>query len=423
MRYNGIGHRLRSPQTIQTDYTPHGVAILEFPMHEAFLLSAVRTPIGKYLGAFADIAAVELGGHVLREAMARARISPDRIDEVIMGLVLQAGAGQNPARQAALRAGMPETVAAFTVNKVCGSGLKAIMLAAQAIRAGDAEIVLAGGMESMSRAPHLLTGTRTGWKIGDQKAVDAMIHDGLWCPFENWHMGEAAEHIASKCGISRGDQDRFAVQSHRRAGEAWAQGAFAKEVLPITVGSGAKARTIAQDEGYRADSTVEALAKLRPSFKSDGSVTAGNASMLSDGAAAVAVASNRGVDRLGVKPMARIVAYATSGIHPRDIFLAPVGAVRMVLQKAGLRIEDIDLFELNEAFAAQMLACNKDLSIPEAKVNIHGGAIALGHPIGASGARVVVTLLHALEQRGLRRGLASLCLGGGNAVAMIVERA
>ena len=391
-------------------------------MSHAYLISAVRTPIGKYLGGLSDIPAPDLGGRVLAEVMKRANIPPSAVDEVIMGAVLQAGLGQNPARQAALKAGLPDTIAAFTVNKVCGSGLKAVMLAAQAIRAGDADIILAGGMESMSRAPHLLFNTRGGWKIGDQTAVDAMIRDGLWCAFENWHMGEAAEHIAAKCGISRGDQDRFSAQSQQRASAAWQSGAFADEVMPITVGSGAKAKSIAQDEGFRADTTADSLAKLKPAFRSDGTATAGNASMLSDGAAGVAVVSQRGLDKLGVKPLARIVAYATSGIAPKDIFLAPVGAVRMVLDKAKLAIGDIDLFELNEAFAAQMLACNSDLAIDEAKINIHGGAIALGHPIGASGTRVLVTLVHALKQRGLRRGLASLCLGGGNAVAMVVER-
>src|ERR1019366_7299653 len=391
-------------------------------MNDAYLVSAVRTPIGKFLGGLADLAAPELGGRVLKEVLARSNIPAGSVDEVIMGNVLQAGVGQNPARQAALKAGLPDTIAAFTVNKVCGSGLKAVMLAAQAIRAGDADVILAGGMESMSRAPYLLFGARAGWKIGDQKAVDAMIHDGLWCAFEDWHMGEAAEHIAAKCGIQRGDQDRFSVQSHQRAAQAWTQGAFNAEVVPVTIGSGPKAKTIAQDEGFRADSSEAALAKLKPAFRSDGTVTAGNASMLSDGAAAVAGVSGRGLEKLGVKPMARVVAYATSGIAPKDIFLAPVGAVRLVLDKAKLTIDDIDLFELNEAFASQMLACNQDLKIDEAKINIHGGAIALGHPIGASGARVLVTLLHALQRRSLRRGLASLCLGGGNAVAMIVER-
>ncbi len=391
-------------------------------MSEAYVVSAVRTPIGKYLGALADMSAPEFGGRVLAETMKRAGIAPSVVDEVIMGVVLQAGLGQNPARQAALKAGLPDTIAALTINKVCGSGLKAVMLAAQAIRAGDADVILAGGMESMSRAPHLLLGTRGGWKIGDQKAVDAMIHDGLWCAIENWHMGEAAEHIATKCGIPRGEQDRFAAASQQRAAKAWQSGAFNAEVLPIAVGSGAKAKMVAQDEGFRADTTADSLAKLKPAFRPDGTVTAGNASALSDGAASVAVVSAHGLDKLGVKPLARIVAYATSGIAPKDIFLAPVGAVRKVLDKAKLAIADIDLFELNEAFAAQMLACNKDLAIDEAKLNVNGGAIALGHPIGASGTRVLVTLVHALHQRGLRRGLASLCLGGGNAVAMIVER-
>jgi acetyl-CoA C-acetyltransferase len=391
-------------------------------VNDAYLVAAVRSPIGKYLGGLAELSAPELGGRVLAEALTGSRLPAGAVDEVIMGCVLQAGLGQNPARQAALKAGLPDTIAAFTVNKVCGSGLKAVMLAAQAIRAGDADVILAGGMESMSRAPHLLFGARVGWKIGDQKAVDAMIHDGLWCAFENWHMGEAAEHIATKCGIARRDQDRFAVQSHQRAAQAWAQGAFGTEVLPITVGSGTKAKTVAQDEGFRAESSVEALAKLKPAFCEGGTVTAGNASMLSDGAAAVAVVSPRGLEKLGSKPLARVVAYATSGIAPKDIFLAPIGAVRGVLQKAKLAIGDIDLFELNEAFAAQMLACNQDLKIDEAKLNVHGGAIALGHPIGASGTRTLVTLVHALQRLNLRRGLVSLCLGGGNAVAMIVER-
>jgi acetyl-CoA C-acetyltransferase len=392
-------------------------------MTEAVILSAVRTPIGKYLGALADVPAVQLGAVAVAEAVRRAGAPPDRIDEVIMGNVIQAGLGQSPARQAALKAGLPDTVAAFTVNKVCGSGLKAVMCAAQAVRAGDANLIVAGGLESMSRAPYLLFGARTGWKLGDQKVVDAMVHDGLWCAFEDWHMGEAAEHIAAKCEVTRADQDRFAAQSHRRAAAAWERGAFTAEVVPVTVGSGPKARTVARDEGFRPDSTAEALAKLKPAFRAEGgTVTAGNASMLSDGAAAVVVASAQTAERLGKKPLARVVAYATGGVAPRDIFIAPVHAVRQVLEKARLTLRDIDLFELNEAFAAQMLAYGKGLGLDEGKVNVNGGAIALGHPIGASGARVLVTLLHALEQRGLRRGLASLCLGGGNAVAMVVER-
>jgi acetyl-CoA C-acetyltransferase len=392
-------------------------------MADAFILSAVRTPIGKYLGSLAEVPAPELGALAVAEALRRAKVAAQPIDEVILGNVLQAGVGQNPARQAALKAGLPDSIAAFTVNKVCGSGLKAVMLAAQTIRAGDAELLVAGGMESMSRAPYLLFGARAGWKLGDQKAVDAMIHDGLWCAFENWHMGEAAEHIAAKCGVTRADQDRFALQSQHRAAEAWEEGVFEREVVPVTVGSGLKARIVSRDEGLRPETTLEALAKLKPSFREGGCITAGNSSLLSDGAAALVVASARAAEKVGTKPLARIVGYATSGVAPKDIFIAPVLAVRKVLDKAGLKANDIDLFELNEAFAAQMLACNKELKLDEARINIHGGAIALGHPIGASGARVLVTLLHALEQRKAKRGLASLCLGGGNAVAMVVERA
>jgi acetyl-CoA C-acetyltransferase len=392
-------------------------------MADAFILSAARTPIGKYLGGLAELSAPQLGAIALREALRRAGVSPEAVEEVIFGNVLQAGVGQNPARQAALAAGLPDTIPAVTVNKVCGSGLEAVMLAARAVRAGDVELLAAGGMESMSRAPYLLFGARTGWKYGDQKVVDAMIHDGLWCAFEDWHMGEAAEHIAGKCAVTRQDQDRFAAQSQQRAAAAWERGAFAAEVVPVTVGDGAKAKTVSRDEGIRADSTAEGLARLNPAFRSDGTVTAGNASGLSDGAAAVVVGSARAAERLGTRPLARVVAYGTSGVAPRDIFIAPVLAVRQVLQKAKLSLQDIDLFELNEAFAAQMLACGKELKLDESRVNIHGGAIALGHPIGASGARVLVTLLYALQERNAKRGLACLCLGGGNAVAMVVERA
>lgn len=391
-------------------------------MPDAFLLAAARTPIGKFLGGLADVPAVDLAATALKAALERANVGPAKVNEVIFGNVLQAGLGQNPARQAALKAGLPDTIAAFTVNKVCGSGLKAAMLAAQAIRAGDADVVAAGGMESMSRAPHLLFGARAGWKYGDQKVVDSVVHDGLWCPFEDWAMGEAAEHIATKCGVTRAEMDAIAVESHGRASAAWQAGAFNDEVVPVTVGKGDKAKTLSRDEGVRPDSAVEGLAKLKPAFKADGCVTAGNASQLSDGAAAVVVASGRAVEELGAKPMARVVAYATSGVAPKDIFIAPVSAVRQVLDKAKLAIKDIDLFELNEAFAAQMLACNKELKIDPTRVNVHGGAIALGHPIGASGARVLTTLLYAMKKHSCRRGLASLCLGGGNAVAMIVER-
>jgi acetyl-CoA C-acetyltransferase len=389
---------------------------------DVFLLSAARTPIGKFLGELAEVPAPRLGAVALAEALRRAHVRPDQVDEVIMGNVVQAGVGQAPARQAALAAGLPDSIAAYTVNKVCGSGLKAVMLGAQAIKAGDAEIVAAGGMESMSRAPYLVEGARAGLKYGDGKLVDALVRDGLWCAFENCAMGESAEYIAGKCSITRADQDRLSVQSHKRAAAAWESGAFQAEVVPVTVGSGPKARTMSRDEGIRPDSTPEGLAKLRPAFKPDGTVTAGNASQLSDGGAAVVIASEQATRRLGMKPLARVVSYATSGVAPKDIFIAPVPAVRMALEKARLTLSDIGLFELNEAFAAQMLACGKELGLDEERVNVHGGAIALGHPIGASGARVLVTLVHALGYYGRRYGLASLCLGGGNAVAMVIER-
>lgn len=389
---------------------------------DVFLLSAARTPIGKFLGDLADVPAPRLGAVALAEALKRGNIPPDKVDEVIFGNVVQAGVGQNPARQSALFAGLPDSIAAYTVNKVCGSGLKAAMLGAQAIKAGDAHIVAAGGMESMSRAPYLVEGARTGLKYGDGKLVDSLVRDGLWCSFENWPMGDAAEYIAGACGIGRADQDRFAAQSHKRAAAAWERGAFAQEIVPVTVGSGPKARTVSKDEGIRPDSTPEGLAKLRPAFKPDGTVTAGNASQLSDGAAAVVLASGPATERLGVKPLARVVSYATSGVNPKEIFRAPVPAVRMALEKAKLSLGDVGLFELNEAFAAQMLACGKELGLDEDRVNVHGGGIALGHPIGASGARVLVTLAYALGYYGRRYGLASLCLGGGNAVAMVIER-
>lgn len=390
---------------------------------DVFLLSGARTPVGKFLGELADVPAPRLGAVALGAALKRAHVRPEQVDEVILGNVIQAGLGQNPARQAALFAGLPDSIAAYTVNKVCGSGLKAAMLGAQAIKAGDAEIVAAGGMENMSRAPYLVEGARAGLKYGDGNLVDALVRDGLWCAFENWPMGDAAEHVASMCGITRAEQDRFSVQSHKRAAAAWESGAFSGEVVPVTVGSGPKARTVAKDEGIRPDSSVEGLAKLRPAFRPDGgTVTAGNASQLSDGAAAVVLASARATERLGVKPLARVLSYATSGVNPKEIFLAPVPAVRQALEKARLTLSDVGVIELNEAFAAQMLACGKELGLDEERVNVHGGAIALGHPIGASGARVLVTLAYALEYYGRKYGLASLCLGGGNAVAMVIER-
>ena len=385
---------------------------------DAFILSAVRTPIGKFLGELSDLGAPKLGAIAVAEAVKRAGAKPDQIDEVILGNVVQAGVGQAPARQAALAAGLPHTIAAYAVNKVCGSGLKAVMLAAQAIKAGDANVVVAGGMESMSNAPHLLMGSRKGWKYGDQTAVDSLIRDGLWCAFENCAMGDSAEYIAAKCGVTRADQDRFSALSHQKAAAAWERGDFTDEIVPVVLPK----KTVSRDEGIRPDSTSEGLGKLRPAFKPDGTVTAGNASQLSDGAAACVVASREAAEKLGAKPLARIVSYATNGVHPKDIFIAPVSAMTAALEKAKLKLTDIDLIELNEAFAAQMLACGKGLNWDESKVNVNGGAIALGHPIGASGTRVLVTLVHALRKRQLRYGLASLCLGGGNAVAMVIER-
>ncbi|MCS6863668.1 MAG: acetyl-CoA C-acetyltransferase [Gemmataceae bacterium] len=390
---------------------------------EAFLLSAVRTPIGKFLGGLSELPAPRLGAIAIAEAVRRAGVKPDQVDDVIMGNVVQAGLGQAPARQAALFAGLPETIPAHTTNMVCGSGLKAVMLAAQSIRAGDAQVVVAGGMESMSRAPFLLPGVRHGYKYGNQTTVDALLHDGLWCPFENCAMGDSADYIAAKCGISRAEQDRFAAQSHQRAAAAWTDGAFQDEVVPVTFPPGKKPTPpVERDEGIRPETTTDSLARLRPAFRPEGTVTAGNASQLSDGAAAVVVASGRFVAQHGAQPLARIVAYAMSGVHPKDIFLAPVPAIRAACAKAQLALTDIDLFELNEAFAAQMLACCQELQLDEAQVNVHGGAVALGHPIGASGARVLVTLVYALKRHNKRYGLAALCLGGGNAVALIVER-
>ena len=387
-----------------------------------FLVSAVRTPIGKFLGGLSSLSATQLGAVVVKEAIARAGVKPEHVDEAILGCVVQAGLGQAPARQAALFGGLPDTIPAVTINKVCGSGLKAVMLAAQAIKAGDADIIVAGGMESMSRAPFLLPNVRAGYKYGDQTAKDSLILDGLWCAFENHAMGDSAEHTAKTCGITRDDQDRFSVQSHQRAAAAASTGVFAKEIITVTVGSGGKAVVVGADEGIRADASTASLGKLRPAFDPQGTVTAGNASQLSDGAAALVVASGDACEKHGLKPLAKIVAYHTSGVAPKDIFTAPVSAVRGVLAKAKLTLANIDLFELNEAFAAQMLACGKQLELDEAKVNVNGGGIALGHPIGASGARVLTTLLYALEARNLKTGLASLCLGGGNAVAMIVQR-
>jgi acetyl-CoA C-acetyltransferase len=363
-----------------------------------------------------------LGAIAIAEALKRSGIAGERVEEVIMGEILTAGVGQAPARQAALAAGLPPTVAALTINKMCGSGLKAVMLADQAIRAGDARVIVAGGMEAMSRAPHLLTGTREGWKFGPQTVLDSMIHDGLWCAFENVAMGAEADYIAASRGVSRADQDAFSAESHRRAAAAIAEGRFAQEIVSVKVPSRKGDVIVDRDEGPRLDTTVEKLAALKPAFDPTGTVTAGNASQLSDGAAALVVVDEATARESSSPLKARIVAAATSGVAPKEIFIAPVTAMQQVLAKAKMAPADIDLFELNEAVAAQCLACTRPLELDPSKVNVNGGAIALGHPIGASGARVLVTLLHALAARGLSRGLASLCLGGGNAVALIVER-
>ena len=387
------------------------------------ILSACRTPIGRYLGGLSSLSAVALGVKAATEALRRSGVNPARVDEAILGCVLAAGQGQAPARQVALGAGLPSTSSALTVNMVCGSGLRAVMLADAAIRAGDSAIVLAGGMESMSNAPHLLRNGRAGWKIGDATLVDSLLHDGLTCAIEGWPMGMAAERTAEAVGLTRADLDAFALESHRRAARAHCSGAFEVEIAPVAIPGKRGQSIVAADEGPRGDSTIEGLARLSPAFKPDGVVTAGNASTLSDGAAMLVVASEAAArSEVGITPIARIVASAISGTDPRDLFLAPIGAIRSVLKKAAMSVSEIDLFEINEAFASQMLGCVRSLEIDLAKVNVHGGAIALGHPIGASGARVLVTLLHALEHRGERLGLAALCLGGGNAVAMIVER-
>ena len=387
-----------------------------------YIISGCRTPIGKFLGGLASVPAPKLAALCIAEVLRRAEIAPADVDEVILGQILTAGVGQAPARQAALAAGIPPTVAALTVNKMCGSGLKAVMIADQVIRAGDARVVVAGGMENMSRAPHLLVGTREGWKYGSQTVLDSMIYDGLWCPFENAAMGAAADYIAESRQVGRVEQDTFAAESHRRAVSAIAAGYFRDEIVAVTVPGRKGQVVIDRDEGPRPDTSAEKLAELKPAFAAQGTVTAGNASQLSDGAAALVVVDDE-LGHASRSPLkAKIVASATSGVEPKEIFIAPVTAIERVLAKARLTMAEIDLVELNEAFAAQCLACARPVGLDLEKTNIHGGAIALGHPIGASGARVLVTLLHALAARGLRRGLATLCLGGGNAVAMIVER-
>ncbi len=388
---------------------------------EAVIVGAARTPIGKFLGGLSSLSAPELGAIAIREAVRRAGVPVDQIEEAIMGNVVSAGVGQAPARQAAIRADLPDDLPAVTINKVCGSGLKAVMLAAQAIRAGDEEIAVAGGMESMSNAPYLLPGARTGYRLNDQKVVDAVVHDGLWCAFEDIHMGNEAEIIADKFCISRQEQDAFALESHKRAAAATEAGRFQEEMVPVQIAQKKGAITIDRDESIRPDTSLEALAALKPAFKKDGTVTAGNAPGLNDGGAALVVASAERANALGLPILARITGYAQAAITPKYIFAAPPRAVHRLLERTGLKISDFDLVEVNEAFAAQVLANGKELDWDWSRVNVNGGAVALGHPIGASGARVLITLLYELRRRGGGRGLATLCLGGGGAVAMSIE--
>lgn len=391
-------------------------------MRDAVIVSAVRLPTGRFLGSLKEFAAPELGALVVREAVRRAGIDPAVVDECIMGNVVSAGVGQAPARQAALKGGLPDTVGALTINKVCGSGLKAVMLAQQAIQTGDIDVAVAGGMESMSNCPYLLPRMREGLRMGHATVIDAMIHDGLWCPFEGWHMGNAGECVSEMYKISREEQDAYAAESHRRAAAAQAQGKFAGEILPVSIPQKKGDPVIFdRDESVRPDTTPETLRALKPAFKKDGTVTAGNAPPVNDGAAALVVMSAERARALGVTPLARIVAQATSGRAPKLLLMTPVEATRKVLDRAGWTIEEVDLFELNEAFSVQALAVARELGLDLARVNVNGGAVALGHPIGASGARILTTLLYALRDRGLRRGVATLCLGGGNGVALAVE--
>ena len=392
-------------------------------MRESVIVSAVRTPTGKFLGALKDFTATDLGALVVRETVARAGIDPASVDECIMGNVIQAGNGQNPARQAALNGGLCDHVAALTINKVCGSGLKAVMLAAQGIATGDIDVAVAGGMESMSNSPYLLPRVREGLRMGNATIVDSMINDGLWCSFENCHMGMSGEVVAEAYSVGRAEQDAYAAESHRKAAEATREGWFRDEILPITIPQ--KKGTplvINRDEAIREETTAETLAGLKPAFKKDGSVTAGNSPGVNDGAAALVVMSADKARTLGIPPMARIVGQATSGLAPKMVLMTPVESVRKVAAKVGWQLDAVDLFEINEAFSVQAVAVLRELGIDPSRVNVHGGAVALGHPIGASGARVLTTLLYALRRRNLTRGIAALCLGGGNGVALAVER-
>ena len=391
---------------------------------EAVIISAARTPTGKFQGALKDFSAPQLGAIAIKEAVKRAGVDPAKIDEVIMGCVVQAGIGQAPARQAAMKAGLPPEVSALTVNMVCGSGLRAVALASQSIKLGDADFIVAGGMESMSNIPYAMPGARDGYRMGNQPVIDLMIHDGLWCPFENWHMGNTGEVVAEKHQITRETQDQFAYDSHRKAYEAHQAGRFKDEIIPVEIPQKKGDPIVLDyDEPVRPDTTVETLGKLKPAFKKDGgTVTAGNAPGVNDGASALVVTSSEQALELGVEPMARIVSYAVSGIEPKYIMLAPVEGVRRAVRKAGWSLEDVELFELNEAFSVQALGVMKELGINPEFVNVNGGAVAIGHAIGNSGGRVLTTLLYEMKRRGARRGVAGLCLGGGNSVAMAVER-
>jgi acetyl-CoA C-acetyltransferase len=392
-------------------------------LNEAVIISAARTPVGKFLGSLKGFSATELGSIVVRESVKRAGIKPEDVDEVIMGCVIQAGLGQNPARQAALNGGIPSTVAAVTVNKVCGSGLKAVMMAAQGVQLGDSEMVVAGGMESMSNAPYLVPKAREGYRLGNGELIDAMIHDGLWCAFENYHMGCTGEVVADEYKIGRAEQDEFATNSHRKAAAAIKAGKFKDEIVPVEIKQKkGPALLFDTDETVREDTTVEVLGKLKPAFKSEGTVTAGNAPGVNDGASAVVVTSLRRARELGVEPMAKIVAQAVSGVEPRLVMMAPVEAVRKLLKKTGWSGSEVDLVELNEAFSVAALAVTRELGLDPEKVNVNGGAVALGHAIGQSGSRLLTTMLYELKRRDARRGIVSLCLGGGTAVAMAIER-
>ena len=391
-------------------------------MRDVVIVSAVRTPVGKFQGALSELSAVELGALAVRAAVERAGIDAASVDECIMGCVLPAGLGQNPARQAALRGGLADTVSALTINMVCGSGLKAVALAAQAIAHGEAEIVEAGGMESMSNAPYLLPGGRKGYRMGDGAVVDSMVRDGLWCACEDFHMGMTGELVAEKHSITREQQDAYALQSHKKAAAAWREGRFEAEVVPVEVRGRKGSVMVTRDESVREDASLEALAALKPAFKKDGTVTAGNAPGVNDAAAALVVMSASRAAILGLKPMATIRAQATSGVAPKWVMLAPVTGVKKVLERAGWSMDEVELFELNEAFSVQAMGVMKELGLSPEKVNVNGGAVAIGHPIGASGARVLVTLLHEMQRRDAKKGVAALCLGGGNSVALAVER-